>query len=224
MKTFGRFLPSSRNRLTRHDLGRFPGNSLFDRLARAVCGARCLPRKELYESWEIAKRARRVLRGGRIVDLGGAHGLPAHAMLLLDGSSPAALVVDPNIPLSAATLHAAIVDVWPRLAGRITFLDDTVDGIVLTDTDVVVASHACGSLTDRILARAVEAGARLAVLPCCHDEQTCDPGPLAGWMDVSLAIDAVRAHRLAQHGYCVWTQTIPREITPKNRLLLAARE
>jgi hypothetical protein len=221
MKNSDRFSPASRNRLTRHDLGRFPEKSLFDRLARAVCVARCLPRKELYESWAIAKRARRVLRGGRIVDLGGGHGLLAHAMLLLDDSSPSAVVVDPNIPFSASTLHAAIVDAWPRLAGRIAFLTATVDDIALTDADVVVASHACGSLTDRILARAVAAGARLAVLPCCHDVQTCDPGPLAGWMDVTLAIDAVRAQRLAQQSYRVWTQTIPKEITLKNRLLLA---
>ena len=41
-------------------------------------------------------------------------------------------------------------------------------------------------------------------------------------MDVALAIDAVRAVRLEQHGYRVWTQTIPDAITPKNRLLLAA--
>jgi hypothetical protein len=42
------FAPSSRNRLTPHDLNRFPSDSLFDRLARAVCAAACVPRKELY--------------------------------------------------------------------------------------------------------------------------------------------------------------------------------
>ena len=186
-----------------------------------MCLAHSLPRKELYESWEVAKRARRILRGGRVVDLGGGHGLLAHAMLLLDDSSPSACVVDPIIPASASLLHAAIVEVWSRLADRIAFVQASIDDVVLTDNDVVVSSHACGALTDRILARAVAAGARLAVLPCCHDVETCDPGPLSGWMDVSLAIDAVRAQRLAQHGYRVWTQRIPKEITPKNRLLLA---
>ena len=43
-------------------------------------------------------------------------------------------------------------------------------------------------------------------------------------MDVALAIDAVRALRLGQQGYRVWTQKIPQAITPKNRLLLAAPE
>ena len=45
-------------------------------------------------------------------------------------------------------------------------------------------------------------------------------GGLGGWMESSLAIDVVRATRLEATGYRVWTQTIPADITPKNRLLL----
>jgi hypothetical protein len=30
----------------------------------------------------------------------------------------------------------------------------------------------------------------------------------------------VRAMRLQQHGYRIWTQSIPAEVTPKNRLLI----
>lgn len=64
------FSHSSRARLTDRDLDGFPGNTLFDRLARAVCHAGCLPRKELCEPWEVARRSRRPFRGGRVVDLG----------------------------------------------------------------------------------------------------------------------------------------------------------
>jgi hypothetical protein len=35
-------------------------------------------------------------------------------------------------------------------------------------------------------------------------------------------MDIVRAMRLKQQGYRIWTQTIPAGVTPKNRLLLAA--
>ena len=111
------FSPSSRGRLTDQDLGRFPGDTLFDRLARAVCEAGCLPRKELYEAWEMARRVRRLFRGGRIVDLGGGHGLLAQIMLLLDDSSPSALVVDKALPPSSARLHDVAVQTWPRLSG-----------------------------------------------------------------------------------------------------------
>ena len=215
------FSPSSKARLTGHDLGRFPGATLFDRLARAVCRAGCLPRKELYEAWEVARRIRRRLRGGRIVDVAGGHGLLGHVLLLLDDSSPVAVVADPAIPPSARTLHAALVDAWPRLGGRVVFESASLDAIALTNSDLVVSIHACGDLTDRVIARAADARARIAVLPCCHDKATCEVGPLAGWLDTDVAIDVMRAVGLEARGYQVQTFVIPAAITPKNRLLVA---
>jgi Methyltransferase domain len=216
----GVFSPSSKERLTDYDLGRFPNETLLDRVGRAVCHAGCLPRKELFEAWEVARRARRRFRGGRVVDMAAGHGLLAHLMLLLDDSSASALAIDVTLPASSATLHDALVESWPRLAGRITFVSDELDSLPLLSTDVVVSSHACGALTDFVLARAMDAGARVAVLPCCHDVETCDSGGLTGWVDAALAIDVMRAARLTQRGYRVWTQRIPANITPKNRLLL----
>src|SRR3954468_23040295 len=116
------FSTSSKARLTQHDRERVQRETLFDRIARAPCEAGCLPRKELYEAWEVARRVRRLFRGGRIVDLAGGHGLLAQIMVLLDDSSGEALVVDRQIPVSAMTLHAAILDMWPRLAGRVHFI------------------------------------------------------------------------------------------------------
>ncbi len=214
------FAPSSKNRLTAHDLGRFPTDSLFDRIARAVCRAGCLPRKELYEAWEVARRTRRHLRGGRVVDLCGGHGLLGQVMLLLDDSSPSVLVADPAVPASAATLQAAMLEDWLRLEGRVAFHPVRIEDVPLEPSDVVVSCHACGALTDQVLARAVSVRARVAVLPCCHDAATCDAGPLEGWMDLAMAIDAMRAVQLESQGYHVRTQTIPAEITPKNRLLI----
>ena len=170
----------------------------------------------------MARRARRRFRGGRVVDIGGGHGLLAHVMLLLDDSSPSAVVVDPALPSSSAAVHDTLVAAWPRLAGRVVFLRVALEDAELHDDDVVVSSHACGTLTDRILTRAAAARARVAVLPCCHDVETCDAGSLQGWVDLALAIDIGRAHRLETAGYTVWTQTIPSAITPKNRLLLGA--
>ncbi len=174
------FDPSSRVRLKPTTAHHFAGPTLFDRIARVICSTSALPRKELYESWEVARRTRRRFRGGRIVDLACGHGLVAFIMLLLDDSS-------------------------------------------LTADDVVVSSHACGALTDAVLDLAVAANARVAVLPCCHDEDTCDAGALDGWVDIALAIDATRARNLALRGYTVHTQLIPEAITPKNRLLLGER-
>ena len=214
------FAPGARNRLTTHDLGRFAGDTLFDRIGRVLCQVGRLPRKELYEAWEVARRVRRMCRGGRVLDVAGGHGLLAHIMLVLDDSSPAARVVDPAPPPSAVALHDAFVVEWPRLQGRVTFVRHDIRAVTIQATDLVVSSHACGALTDTILDAAVAAAAPVAVLPCCHDLAECDGGPLTGWLDGPMAIDATRASRLAQRGYDVRTQTIPGEITPKNRLLI----
>ena len=216
------FSRSSGGRLTLRDVDRFPDDTLFHRLARAVCRAGCLPRKELYEAWEMARRVRRLFRGGRIVDLGGGHGLLAQVMLLLDDSSSEALVVDTTLPASSAKLHEVLIEAWPRLSGRVAFVAGALEDVELAATDVVVSSHACGALTDRVLERALAARARVAVLPCCHDLGTADGSALAGWVDGAVAIDIMRAVRLEQQGYRVWTQVIPADITPKNRLLLGA--
>ena len=216
-----RFDRSSKARLTRHDLGRFPDDTLFHRIARVVCHTGVLPRKELYEAWEVARRVRRRFRGGRVVDLCAGHGLLGQIMLLLDDSSPDALLVDPMFPPSAATFIDAITSEWPRLTGRVTRHEGALDTTALNAGDVVVSVHACGALTDRVIATAAAAGARLAVLPCCHDLDNADDGALAGWLAGPLAVDVTRAVRLRAQGWTVWTQTIPAEVTPHNRLLLA---
>lgn len=215
---------SSRNRLTEKLLHKFTGDTLFDTIARAVCRAGCLPRKELYEAWEVARRVRRRFRGGRIVDLACGHGLLAQILLLLDDSSPVALAVDRQIPKSAVALAVAMNDCWPRLKDRIRFVETDLREVVLHHDDLIVSAHACGGLTDLILDRAVEARARVAVLPCCHDLKGADLGGLEGWLPGPLAMDAVRVFQLRSQGYRVFTQQIPGDITPKNRLLIAEPE
>lgn len=213
------FSPSSKARLTAHDLARFPDATLFHAIACAVCRSECLPRKELYEAWEMARRVRRFARGGRVVDLCAGHGLLGQVMLLLDDSSPEVVIVDKAPPASSGKLHDSLVQAWPRLSGRVAFVSGELDAVDIRSTDVVVSSHACGALTDGVLELAAAARARVAVLPCCHDIGP-DSGTLSGWVEGALAVDIARAVRLEQHGYRVRTRMIPAGITPKNRLLL----
>ena len=178
--------------------------------------------KNCIEAWEMARRVRRLFRGGRVIDLGAGHGLLAQIMLLLDDSSPGALVVDKRLPASSENCTRR----WSRPGRDYPDASDLskseLEDVEIAGTDIVVSSHACGALTDHVLSRAVAASARVAVLPCCHDLDSGDAGGLSGWVDGAVAIDIVRAVRLTQHGYRIWTQLIPVDITPKNRLLLGA--
>ncbi len=211
---------SSKNRLMPQQESLFPGTSLFDKIARAVCRAGILPRKELHEAWETAKRVRRRFRGGRILDLACGQGLLAHIMLILDDTSKTALAVDKNIPENAEKLSRALIESWPRLKNRIIYQQAPIEEITVFPDDLVVSVHACGPLTDLIMDKAIEKHARLAVLPCCHDAKLSSTGGLEGWMAPDLAMDSARAIRLKSMGYKIYTQKIPDTITPKNRLLM----
>lgn len=149
------------------------------------------------------------------------HGLVALILMLLDESTPNAVAVDIRIPPSAVKLQARFVAQWPRLAGRVTYVESSLRDVELTAEDHVVSAHACGALTDDVLSCALLAQASVAVLPCCQAEGKNDTAGLLGWMDSSLAIDVARAQRMRQAGYQIYTQTIPETITPKNRLLIA---
>ena len=211
---------SSKNRLTPQQQEFFSGSSLFDKIARAVCRAGTLPRKELHEGWEMAKRVLRRYRGGRILDLACGHGLLAHIMLILDDSSKIGIAVDKEIPLNAKKLSSSLIESWPRLKNRIIYKEVSVEEITIRSDDIVVSAHACGSLTDLIIDKAIEQHARVAVLPCCHDLKKSSTNGLEGWMDKTLAVDTLRAVRLRSKGYRIVTQKIPNDITPKNRLLM----
>ncbi len=220
MNELGTLAQGSRARLTPRTAPLFPDDTLIHRVARTLCAASCLPRKELFESWEVARRVRRRFRGGRVVDLACGHGLLAYLMLLLDDTSATALAVDVRIPKSAPKVRAAMEAEWPRLAGRVTACAMPLGDVQLAPGDVVISAHACGALTDDVLAVAIAANARVAVLPCCQDKAKGDQGGVEGWLEAPLAIDVTRAARLRAAGYAVHTQTIPRAITEKNRLLL----
>ena len=217
------FDPGSRSKLTRRDVPRFNGDTLFDRIGRCVCEAECLPRKELFEAWEVARRTRRRFRGGRVLDLACGHALLAQILILLDDSSPNALAVDRKLPDSAWRLRERLSQEWPRLAGRVELVEGELASVHGVTGDLLVSCHACGSLTDTVLSQAIASGSRVVVLPCCQDKVVQEQGGLGGWLDASLAIDVMRAVRLRERGYTVYTQTVPAHVTPKNRLLLAER-
>ncbi len=152
------------------------------------------------------------------------HGLLAHLLLLLDDSSPRAICIDSRRPVSADKIGAALVATWPRLEGRVTFVEAKLKRAELPREakELWASVHACGVLTDEVPDLAIEREAHVAVMPCCHALGRCDDGDLSGWLPGPVAVDVTRAHRLAAAGYAVRTKTIPDDITPMNRLLMGA--
>jgi len=160
--------------------------------------------------------------GGGVVGLAAGQGLVGLLVRLLDDTSGRAVAIDTRDPESAPRLLRAFEERWPRLSGRLERRVASLEDEPLGPEDLVVSVHACGALTDVVISRAIEASARVAVLPCCHDEETCDTGALLGFLSIPLAIDATRVGPLPASGYDVWTAAIPEEIPPQNRLIPGA--
>lgn len=218
----------SRNKLTPSHARHYPGDGVLDVLGRALCAADCLPRKELHEAFELASRVRRIFPRGRVVDLCCGQGLVAWCMLLLgddnnDDARDVALAVDVKLPANHGRIGDAVVAAFPQLAGRVTFMQARLQDVPLRVDDVVVSAHACGDLSDDVLACTTAVGARVAVLPCCHrTRRRADLADLPDVEDRALAIDRERVAALRARGCSVWTPSIPPEVSPKHRLIVAA--
>ncbi len=209
----------SRNKLTPGHARHYRGDELLDVVGRVVCAVGCLPRKELHEAWEMARRIRaHDDRGGRVLDLCCGYGLLAQLLLLVDSRFTHAVAVDRRLPPNHRRIHAALADAFPALRDRVAFVEADLAAVDVDAADLVVSAHACGPLTDDVLARAVDAGARAAVLPCCHRFRFRDD--LRGHEDPAAAIDAERVARLAALGQTVVVDAIPADVSPKNRLIL----
>lgn len=214
--------PGSRNKLSPSHARHYPGDGLLDVLGRAICAVDCLPRKELHEAWEMATRIRTWLAcapTGRVVDLCAGYGLLAQVLLLLDPTMRStALAVDVRLPKNHVLVHDAVRARFPQLAGRVTFQRARLEDVALGADDVIVSSHACGVLSDAVLSRAAAAGAHVALLPCCH--LTRWRPDLVDDADPAARIDEERALWLVERGYDVSVDTIPANVSAKNRLLL----
>jgi len=135
-------------------------------------------------------------------------------------TSPNAIVADKTLPASAATLHQALVETWPRLAGRVAFIAQPMDDVELSAMTSWSRAMRADAWSDVVIDRASAAGARVAVLPCCHDLQACETGELEGWVDGALAIDIMRAGRLRTQAIACGRSRSPwksREESPSNR-------
>lgn len=229
----------SRSKLRRRDIETFEKGfspPLFAKVAAAVCSAEVLPRKELFETWEVASRIDNAFPNAtRVADLAAGHGLLGWMLLILasaSGRPRSAVCVDMVMPPSADTLRDVVTSAWPDLRDRMHYVEGGLQ-YVQADPGVLLTSvHACGPLTDMVLERAVVGNAPVAVMPCCHSmrKQPMPPEPgltpeqfeqRAREIGHVQAIDTARIRALEGFGYRVEEATCDPEVTPYNRLIMA---
>ena len=147
-------------------------------------------------------------------------------------------LVDRFEPPSHRQLRETIAEVCPWVRGEdvIRYVPSTLDAYFQesesnkvndgsTCASVMISTHACGSLTDDVLQYAIDSeSAAIAVMPCCYTGTAKGtPYGIRRALGVSMAADVRRSFFLQEYGYHVDWATIPIEVTPMNRIIVAER-
>lgn len=217
-------LVSSRSNLT-VDIAAtyFAGSTMRSAIVRALAEARCIRIKEVIESFEVFHVVRKFVRQPVLADLCCGHGLIGMLMAVFERRIDRVHLCDAQIPESSQRCLDAIRTVAPWIEDRVVHHEGRLERLDV-DIDAVLATHACGDLTDRCLTVATERSVPVAVTPCCYAERTCRaPEVLQRELGLIAATDTDRTYRLQAAGYTVRWRYVPAAITPMNRVLIATR-
>ena len=174
-----------------------------------------------------------------IHDLCSGHGLTG--MLFLACTPPGRIpntsvrieLVDQVQPKSHSILRDCISEICPWVSeDTVSFVSTPLCDYQSSNKEVegnqatiVISTHACGSLTDKVLEHSISSdAASLAVMPCCYtgtDEGV--PFGVRRMLGVSLSADIRRSFYLQENNYHVDFASIPRAVTPMNRIIVSER-
>lgn len=218
-----RWAARSTFRVDRKSRPSFRGDPLAERIVSALADRRAINIKETLESFETFSRVRRRLRAPRMADLCCGHGLTGLLFAAMERSVENVLLLDHAKPPKADLIVEAVVEAAPWVAEKVRWVEGEVGGAAehLERGTSIVAVHACGVRTDRVLEVATSIGGAVAVVPCCY-AQTGKRAPkaLRGALGAILATDVERTYWLEAQGYRVDWSAIPEAITPMNRVLI----
>lgn len=202
----------------------FNSDSLQDRLVRALSEDRVLPMKEILESFEFFERVRKYVRGSNMADLCCGHGLTGILFALFERSVEHVKLIDQREAGNQAKVLTSAIRVGPWVADKVSFEAMTLKRALetLEPSTSIIATHACGVLTDHCIDCALEVKGPIAVMPCCYSsEHGCRaPDAIRLAFGPELARDIHRTYTLEGAGYRVRWDYIPQEITPMNRILV----
>ena len=199
----------------------FTGETMLDRLAHALAEAQAIDMKEFVESLEFYHRVRRAVRGELVADLCCGHGLTGLLFALFERRVEQVWLVDRVRPEAHARLFEAVCSLGDWIAPKVRYVSTSIKALTLPAGAGVLGVHACGGATDACLAKAIESGGPVAVMPCCYGPGVpSGPPAIHAALGKILSADVDRTYRLERAGYAVQWSAIPRSITPMNRILI----
>ena len=204
----------------------FPSASLQDRLVRELGRHEVLSVKEILESFEFFQRVRKHVRASSVTDLCCGHGLAGILFALFERRVDRVTLIDQEEPPSGARVFACAITVGPWVADKVRFETVRMKEVVdhLEPFTSIIATHACGVLTDRCIDCAIAVKGSVALMPCCYPNRRCEAPPaIRQALGTELAFDIDRTYRLEAAGYRVRWDAIPAGITPMNRVLTGSR-
>ena len=119
---------------------------------------------------------------------------------------------------------------------NLVFKDGTIESVILSDIDILIALHACDTATDDAIYRGIKANSKVIICaPCCHKQIRKQMNPVNELKSITkhgillerqaeITTDAIRALLLEAHGYKTKVfEFIATEHTPKNVLIVAIK-
>ncbi len=204
----------------------FEGNSLGEKLARALAHQRAIPVKELFESFEFFERVRKRVRAEVVADLCCGHGLTGVLFAVFEPRVERVILIDQQRPASYDKIIKAIDSVTPWAIEKLEYWEGDLQKLA-TDLPLgssVLAVHACGGRTDQCIDVGAKLGGPIALMPCCHSQSPYQgPDTLRHALGITDASDVDRTYRLEALGYRVTWTAIPSEITAKPRVIVATK-
>lgn len=204
----------------------FASDKLQDKFLRAIADARLLPIKEVLESFEFFARIRKSIRSKTVADLCCGHGLLGILFAMFERDVERVILIDQDEPESRQKLIVVATAVAPWITDKV---DNREAKISIKDTWIepgisIVSAHACGVLSDLCIDIAIQSGGPIAILPCCYPKSACSaPLSLRTQFGLGTAFDIDRTYRLESAGYQIRWGSIPKEITPMNRIIYGTR-
>lgn len=240
-----------------------PYFSVFNQLGRLCCQMGVVSRKEFLENYAAATLIHQHFPNvARVADVAAGHGLLAWFLLVLYNSNSnnindnknkgtnttttatTAVCIDRSMPAAAERIAAVMQETFPTLSW--SYVQADLAACIPHPSCLLVSVHACGTLTDDLIAMAIHDNVPCAIVPCCHTLRSgiYQPHVLAGisteqvtqqvqaykatLMDddkhlaVATVVDQVRYKTLQRAHFDVQIAWLPDTFTPKNRLFLAS--